>query len=290
MSFFRDNDHDSQYIRKVKEIPMLSNEEEVTLARAWRDTMDRPSAEKLINAHLRLVAKVAAGYRGYGLPLSDLIAEGNIGMLQAMKHYDPEKGFRLSTYAVWWIRASIQEHILHNWSLIKIGTTSSQKKLFFKLRATSAAIRKIHQEESLTPEVVAAIAKKLNVREDEVIHMSQRLTKDHSLNTTMGNDSENPTEWIEWLVDERDNQEIALMQRDEMSKRRELFKKAMECLNDRERVVIQKRRLFEPPKTLEEVAGQLNISRERVRQIENVSFAKLQKHIRMLLTPHPHNV
>lgn len=290
MSFFKDNDHDSQYIRKVKNIPMLTNEEEVSLARAWRDTMDKPSVEKLINAHLRLVAKVAAGYRGYGLPLSDLIAEGNIGMLQAMKHYDPEKGFRLSTYAIWWIRASIQEHILHNWSLIKIGTTTSQKKLFFKLRKTSAAIKKIHQEEYLTPEVIKAIAIKLNVREDEVVHMSQRLTKDHSLNTTLSSDSESPSEWIEWLVDERDNQEISLMQRDEMSKRRVLFKKAMECLNERERIVIKKRRLVEPPKTLEEVANTLKISRERVRQIENASFAKLQKQIRILLAPHPHNI
>ena len=290
MSFFHDNDHDSIYIKKIKKIPMLSNEEEVLLARAWRDTMDRQSAEKLINAHLRLVTKIAAGYRGYGLPLSDLIAEGNIGMLQAMKHYDPEKGFRLSTYAMWWIRASIQEHILHNWSLIKIGTTSAQKKLFFSLRKTSAAIRKAHDDDTLTPEIIAAIAKKLNVREEEVMHMSQRLKKDHSLNSPLHTDDENQTEWIEWLVDERDNQEINLIQKDEMNKRRVLFNEAMKCLTDRERNIIQQRRLTEPPLTLDEVSEHHGISRERVRQIENSAFEKLQKHIRMLLTPHPHNI
>ena len=290
MSFFHDNDHDSIYIKKIKKIPMLSNEEEVLLARAWRDTMDRQSAEKLINAHLRLVTKIAAGYRGYGLPLSDLIAEGNIGMLQAMKHYDPEKGFRLSTYALWWIRASIQEHILHNWSLIKIGTTSAQKKLFFSLRKTSAAIRKAHDDDTLTPEIIAAIAKKLNVREEEVMHMSQRLKKDHSLNSPLHTDDENQTEWIEWLVDERDNQEINLIQKDEMNKRRVLFNEAMKCLTDRERNIIQQRRLTEPPLTLDEVSEHHGISRERVRQIENSAFEKLQKHIRMLLTPHPHNI
>lgn len=290
MSFFHDNDHDSHYIKKIKKVPLLSSDEEIALARAWRETMDRPAAEKLINAHLRLVTKIAAGYRGYGLPLSDLIAEGNIGMLQAMKHYDPEKGFRLSTYAMWWIRASIQEHILHNWSLIKIGTTSAQKKLFFSLRKTSAAIRKAHEDETLTPEIIAAIATKLNVREDEVIHMSQRLKKDHSLNTPLHASEENQTEWIEWLVDERDNQEINLIQKDEMNKRRALFNSAMECLNDRERSIIQTRRLSEPPLTLDEVSDNLGISRERVRQIENSAFAKLQKHIRMLLDPHPHNV
>lgn len=290
MSFFHDNDHDSHYIRKIKKIPILSNEEEIKLARAWRETMDRPSAEKLINAHLRLVTKIAAGYRGYGLPLSDLIAEGNIGMLQAMKHYDPEKGFRLSTYAMWWIRASIQEHILHNWSLIKIGTTSSQKKLFFSLRKTSAAIRKAHEDETLTPELVTAIATKLKVSEEEVKHMSQRLKKDHSLNTPLQANDENQTEWIEWLVDERDNQEINLIQKDEMVKRRILFNDAMTCLTDRERSIIQKRRLTEPPLTLDEVSDDLGISRERVRQIENAAFSKLQKHIRMSLDPHPHNV
>jgi len=290
MSFFHDSDHDSHYIRKIKKIPMLTSEEEVVLARAWRETMDRPAADKLINAHLRLVTKIAAGYRGYGLPLSDLIAEGNIGMLQAMKHYDPEKGFRLSTYAMWWIRASIQGHILHNWSLIKIGTTSSQKKLFFSLRKTSEAIRKAHGEETLTPEIITAIAVKLNVREDEVIHMTQRLKKDHSLNTPLHAGEENQTEWIEWLVDERDNQEINIIQKDEMNKRRILFNSAMECLTDRERTIIQQRRLIEPPLTLDEVSENLGISRERVRQIENAAFAKLQKHIRILLDPHPHNV
>jgi RNA polymerase sigma-32 factor len=290
MSLNHDSDHDSYYIQKVKNIPMLTSEEEVALARAWRETMDRASAEKLINAHLRLVAKIAAGYRGYGLPLSDLIAEGNIGMIQAMKHYDPEKGFRLSTYAMWWIRASIQEHILHNWSLIKIGTTSAQRKLFFSLRKTSAAIRKVHDDDILAQDVLEAIAKKLKVSVEEVQHMSQRLKKDHSLNTLIHQNDENQTEWIEWLEDEKANQEINLMQKDEMKKRRALFTKAMECLNDRERKIIVMRRLSDPTHTLDDVSDAIGVSRERVRQIENAAFNKLQKNIRLQISLHPHNI
>ncbi len=290
MSLHHDSNHDYHYIRKVKNIPMLTSDEEIALARAWRETHDRVAVEKLINAHLRLVAKIAAGYRGYGLPLSDLIAEGNVGMMQAMKHYDPEKGFRLSTYAMWWIKASIQEHILHSWSLVKIGTTAAQRKLFFNLRKTRETIRGVHEEDHLTPELITALATKLKVREEEIVHMSQRLIRDNSLNSTLGGSDDNQSEWIEWLTDERDNQEIQLIQKDELKKRKALFNKAMECLNERERKIIRERRLKEPPLTLEEVSLNVGVSRERVRQIENMAFTKLQKNIRRLVSPHPHHV
>ncbi len=290
MSLHHDSNHDYHYIRKVKNIPMLTSDEEIQLARAWRETQDRVAVEKLINTHLRLVAKIASGYRGYGLPLSDLIAEGNVGMMQAMKHYDPEKGFRLSTYAMWWIKASIQEHILHSWSLVKIGTTAAQRKLFFNLRKTREAIRGVHEEDHLTPELITALATKLKVREEEIVHMSQRLIRDNSLNSTLGGGDDNQIEWIEWLTDERDNQEIQLIQKDELKKRVALFNKAMQCLNERERKIITERRLTEPPLTLEEVSIDIGVSRERVRQIENSAFSKLQKHIRNLVNLHPHHV
>ncbi len=290
MSLHHDSNHDYHYIRKVKNIPMLTSDEEIALARAWRETHDRVAVEKLVNAHLRLVAKIASGYRGYGLPLSDLIAEGNVGMMQAMKHYDPEKGFRLSTYAMWWIKASIQEHILHSWSLVKIGTTAAQRKLFFNLRKTRETIRGVHEEDYLTPELITALATKLKVREEEIVHMSQRLIRDNSLNSTIGGSDDNQSEWIEWLTDESDNQEIQLIQKDELKKRKALFNKAMECLNERERKIIKERRLKEPPLTLEEVSLNVGVSRERVRQIENTAFTKLQKNIRRLVNPHPHHV
>jgi RNA polymerase sigma-32 factor len=288
-----DSDYNSQYIQKIKAMPMLSLEEEVELARCWRDSQSPKSVEKLINAHLRLVAKIASGYRGYGLPLSDLIAEGNIGMMQAMKHYDPEKGFRLSTYAMWWIKASIQTHILHSWSMVKIGTTATQRKLFFNLSRTRNTIRaahaEAHQHDILTSDLINAIAIKLKVPPSEVEHMSQRMNQDSSLNASVGSE-EGSQEWIEWLADDRENQEVMLIQQDEMKKRKDLLDKAYGCLTEREYQILSARRLTEPHMTLEEVAEKFQISRERVRQIENAAFIKLQRTIRHLMKAHPSHV
>jgi RNA polymerase sigma-32 factor len=274
------DDH-RQYIQKVRQLNTLSLEEEYQLAKDWREKQDHKAMKKLAEAHLKLVAKVASGYRGYGLPISDLIAEGNIGMMQAMKHYEPDKGFRFSTYAMWWIKASMQDYILHTWSLVKIGTTAAQKKLFFSLKKTKREIINqtdgATQEEQLTKELVQKIATKLNVSEDEVWSMEQRIgSKDASLHTPVG-DGERTAEWMDWLADESDNQEIQLVQRDEMDKRRQAFNKAMEALNAREQQILVSRRLEEPPKTLEEISQKLDISRERVRQLEFSAFEKLKK-------------
>ncbi len=273
-----------QYVQKVRSFAMLSLEEEYKLAKDWRENQDQKAMEKLAAAHLKLVAKIAAGYRGYGLPISDLIAEGNIGMMQAMKHYEPERGFRFSTYAVWWIKASMQEYILHTWSLVKIGTTAAQKKLFFSLKKTKRALIQEAQSidgkqhsDQLTPELVQKIALKLNVSEDEVWSMEQRIAShDSSLNTPV-KDSESTMEWMDWLADESDNQEIQVAQRDEMDKRRHAFQGAMKALNSREQEIIVGRRLDEPPKTLEEMSQLMTISRERVRQLEISAFEKLKK-------------
>ena len=275
------NDH-HKYVQKVRQLNTLSIEEEYQLAKDWREKQDQKAMNKLAEAHLKLVAKVAAGYRGYGLPMSDLIAEGNIGMMQAMKHYEPERGFRFSTYAMWWIKARMQDYILHTWSLVKIGTTAAQKKLFFSLKKTKREI--ISQDEdsnkndTLTAELAQKIAIKLNVNEEEVWSMDQRLGgKDASLHTPVGSDGESTTEWMDWLADESDNQEIQLAQRDEMDKRRTAFNKAMCALNAREQQILIGRRLEEPPKTLEEISQKLDISRERVRQLEFSAFEKLKK-------------
>jgi RNA polymerase sigma-32 factor len=258
---------------------MLTLEEEYELATKWRNEGDSEAIERLVSSHLRLVAKIAGGYRGYGLPLSDLVAEGNIGMMQAMKHYDPERGFRLSTYAMWWIKASIQDYILRTWSLVKIGTTSSQKRLFFSLRK---AQRQIHalEEGELNPEIITALARKLSVDESEVIDMNQRLSGDRSLNVTVRSSEEEAPEWIEWLVDDREDQEMQTIHLDEISKRRTLLDNAMACLNAREHQVFIERRLKDPPLTLEEISTNIGISRERVRQIEYGAFEKIQKQIK----------
>ncbi len=274
------DDH-RQYVQKVRQLNTLSLEEEYQLAKDWREKQDFKAMTKLAEAHLKLVAKVAVGYRGYGLPISDLIAEGNIGMMQAMKHYEPDRGFRFSTYAMWWIKASMQDYILHTWSLVKIGTTAAQKKLFFSLKKTKREIinqtGENTQNDQLTTELVQKIAIKLNVSEEEVWSMEQRIGgKDASLHTPVG-DGERTAEWMDWLADESDNQEIQLAQRDEMDKRRQAFNKAMTALNAREQQILVSRRLEEPPKTLEEISQKLDISRERVRQLEFAAFEKLKK-------------
>lgn len=270
-----------KYVQKVRQLNTLSLEEEYQLAKDWREKQDQKAMKKLAEAHLKLVAKIAAGYRGYGLPMSDLIAEGNIGMMQAMKHYEPDRGFRFATYAMWWIKASMQDYILHTWSLVKIGTTAAQKKLFFSLKKTKREIINLAegnpQDDQLTQELAKKIATKLNVSEEEVWSMEQRLGgKDASLHTPIG-DSERTSEWMDWLADESDNQEIQLAQRDEMEKRRKAFNKAMTALNAREQQILISRRLDEPPKTLEEISQRLDISRERVRQLEFAAFEKLKK-------------
>jgi len=277
------NDDIDHYIARIREIPMLSHEEEFELAMQWRDKGDRKAIDRLLASHLRLVAKVAAGYRGYGMPLSDLIAEGNIGMMHAIKNYDPQRGFRFSTYAIWWIKANIQEYVLRSWSLVKIGTTAAQKRLFFKLRQTRKSGPADSGDFELSPEMLTHIATKLEVSEEEVRQMNQRLSGvDHSLNVTMKADGQGEVEWIDWLADDRENQEVALMQRDEITKRMDLLNQAMESLNERERNIIVDRRLTDPPQTLAELSEKYTISRERVRQIEVSAFEKLQRAIKRL--------
>ncbi len=272
----------SRYLQEIRKFPMLEPDEEFMLAKAWREHGDTKSAERLVTSHLRLVAKIAMGYRGYGLPLSELISEGNVGMMQAVKRFDPDRGFRLATYAMWWIRAAIQEYILHSWSLVKMGTTAAQKKLFFNLRRLKGQMQAI-DEGDLSAEHVAAIAKKLDVPEQDVVQMNRRLaTPDHSLNAPLRVDGEG--EWQDWLVDETESQEIQLAERDELGKRKRLLKAAMDTLNPRERHILSERRLRDNPTTLEDLSQQYGISRERVRQIEVRAFEKLQKSIRTAAT------
>ncbi len=272
------------YLEAIKKFPMLRADEEYMHAKAWRAHGDLESAHKLVTAHLRLVAKIAMGYRGYGLPVADLIAEGNIGLMQAVKRFDPEKGFRLSTYAMWWIRASIQEYILHSWSLVKIGTTAAQKRLFFNLRRMKRDIQAIDQGQ-MTPAQIAKIAKELGVAEQEVVNMDRRLSgPDHSLNAPMRADGEGG-EWQDWLVDERDNQETKLGEAEELAERQQMLQTALTKLNPRERAIIARRRMTYPPATLEDLAQEYSVSRERVRQIEAKAFSKLQEHIRALALP-----
>lgn len=268
----------SRYLQEIRKFPMLAPEEEFMLAKSWREHGDLDSAHKLVTSHLRLVAKIAMGYRGYGLPLAELISEGNVGMMQAVKRFDPDRGFRLATYAMWWIRAAIQEYILHSWSLVKIGTTAAQKKLFFNLRKLKGQLQAI-EDGDLPPETVKEIATKLEVPEQDVINMNRRLASpDHSLNAPLRADSEG--EWQDWLVDHDETQEIKLGDRQELTKRRELLKGAMTHLNDRERHILRERRLRDDPTTLEDLSQQYGISRERVRQIEVRAFEKLQKAVR----------
>jgi RNA polymerase sigma-32 factor len=265
----------SRYLQEIRKFPMLSAEEELELARRWKEQGDERAAHKLVTSHLRLVAKIAMGYRGYGLPLSELISEGNVGMMQAVKRFDPERGFRLATYAMWWIRAAIQEYILHSWSLVKMGTTAAQKKLFFNLRRLKAQMSAL-EDGDLQDEQVAKIAHALAVPEQDVISMNRRLaSSDQSLNAPVRADSEG--EWQDWLVDDTENQEDELAEREDMSNRRTLLANALKTLNERERHILIERRLKEEPTTLEELSQQYGISRERVRQIEVRAFEKLQK-------------
>jgi RNA polymerase sigma-32 factor len=268
----------SRYLQEIRKFPMLEPQQEFMLAKSWREHGDTEAAHKLVTSHLRLVAKIAMGYRGYGLPLSELISEGNVGMMQAVKRFDPDRGFRLATYAMWWIRAAIQEYILHSWSLVKMGTTAAQKKLFFNLRKLKGQMQAI-DEGDLSPEHVTQIATKLDVPEQDVVNMNRRLgSPDHSLNAPLRADSEG--EWQDWLVDEQDTQEISLAEREELSKRRALLKSAMTNLNERERHILTERRLRDEPTTLEDLSQHYGISRERVRQIEVRAFEKLQKNIK----------
>ena len=269
----------SRYLREIRRFPILTKEEEFQLAKDWLDHGDVDSAHKLVTSHLRLVAKIAMGYRGYGLPVSELISEGNIGMMQAVKRFDPDRGFRLATYAMWWIRAAIQEYILHSWSLVKIGTTAAQKKLFFNLRKLKRQLKAI-DEGDLPPETVATIADRLNVPEHEVINMNRRLAApDHSLNAPLRADGENDAEWQDWLEDPTPNQEVEITDADELSHQRRMLESAMSELNERERHIFTQRRLIEEPMTLEELSQIYKISRERVRQIEARAFEKVEHSI-----------
>jgi RNA polymerase sigma-32 factor len=265
----------SRYLQDIRKFPLLEPEEEYMLAKRWKEHEDPEAAARMVNSHLRLVAKLAMGYRGYGLPLGEVISEGNVGLMQAIKRFEPEKGFRLATYAMWWIKASIQEYILRSWSLVKIGTTAAQKKLFFNLRRMKGEIKAL-EEGDLKQENLETIATKLKVSEQEVINMNRRMSgPDSSLNAPVRADSEG--EWQDWLVDDSDNQETVLADQEEMAERRKMLAEAMKVLNERERKILAARRLEENPKTLEDLSQEYGISRERVRQIEVRAFEKLQK-------------
>ena len=269
----------SRYLQQIRKFPMLEPAEEYMLAKRWTEHQDTEAAHKLVTSHLRLVAKIAMGYRGYGLPIGEVISEGNVGLMQAVKKFDPDKGFRLATYAMWWIRASIQEYILRSWSLVKMGTTAAQKKLFFNLRKAKSQISAF-EEGDLHPEHLSQIATKLGVTEEEVTSMNRRLSGgDASLNAPMRADGE--SEWQDWLADDNAvSQETQLAESEEHTLRMELLQEAMQELNERERHILTQRRLIEDPLTLEELAGQYGVSRERVRQIEVRAFEKLQKAMR----------
>ena len=266
----------SAYLSQIKKFPMLDAEEEYMLAKNWKTTGNLKSAEKLVTSHLRLVAKIAMGYKGYGLPVNEMISEGNVGLMQAVKKFEPEKGFRLATYAMWWIKASIQEYILRSWSLVKIGTTTAQKKLFFNLKKLKNQIAP-KSEGDLRDEHVAEIAKKLDVNKDEVVSMNRRLSgKEHSLNTPIGEDGD---EWQDWVVDKEMDQELKFAQKEEMNQRKDLLKDSIKILNDREKEILYARRLNDKATTLEDLSKKYKISRERIRQIENKAFEKVQKHM-----------
>jgi RNA polymerase sigma-32 factor len=272
----------NRYLQEIRKFPLLEPEEEYMLAKRWVDHQDAEAAHKMVTSHLRLAAKIAMGYRGYGLPQAEVISEANVGLMQAVKRFDPEKGFRLATYAMWWIRASIQEYILRSWSLVKLGTTSAQKKLFFNLRKAKAKVGAL-EEGDLRPENVAQIAKVLSVTEDEVIDMNRRLSgSDASLNATVGSDGDSATQWQDWLEDEDSDQAEAYEEKDELDARRALLVQAMAVLNDREKDVLMQRRLADEPVTLEELSESYGVSRERIRQIEVRAFEKLQARMREL--------
>ena len=271
----------SRYLDQIKKFPMLAAEDEYNLAKDWLDKKNTKSAHKLVTSHLRLVAKIAMGYRGYGLPVADLIAEGNIGMMHAVKKFDPEKGFRLATYAMWWIKAAIQEFVLRSWSQVKIGTTASQKKLFFNLRKIKSKINAL-EDGDLSPKQVNHIAKTLDVPEDDVISMNRRmLGGDHSLNAQMNRNDGEETEWQDLLTDDRENQETLFVQHEEKTIRNKLMIDALNLLKSREKDIIIKRRLTDEPKTLEELSQEYKVSRERIRQIETRAFEKLQEAMKL---------
>jgi len=270
----------ARYLSEIRKFPLLDPGEEFMLAKRWREHGDTEAAHRLVTSHLRLVAKLAMGYRGYGLPLAEIVSEGNVGLMQAVKRFDPDRGFRLATYAMWWIRASIQEYVLHSWSLVKMGTTAAQKKLFFNLRKLKTQLKAI-EEGDLRPEHVSKIATALNVSEQEVIDMNRRLSSpDHSLNAPLRVDGDG--EWQDWLVDESVDQETHVAEREELEQRRALLQNAMKGLNARERHILVERRLKDEPATLEHLSREYGISRERVRQIEVRAFEKLQKAMRHL--------
>src|SRR5512134_2075154 len=271
----------ARYLAEIRQFPMLEQSEEFMLAKRWQEHQDTEAAHKMVTSHLRLVAKIAMGYRGYGLPMSEVISEGNVGLMQAVKRFDPDKGFRLATYAIWWIRAAIQEYILHSWSLVKIGTTAAQKKLFFNLRRLKGQMQAI-DEGDLSPEHVSRIANQLNVTEIEVVQMNRRIaTADMSLNAPLRDEGQG--EWQDWLVDPDDDQEVRVAEFEELSSRQDLLAGALRTLSEREREIISERRLRDTPSTLEHLSQRYGISRERVRQIEVRAFEKLQKSVRNAL-------
>jgi len=268
----------SRYLEEIRRFPMLEPQEEYMLAKSWREHGDREAAHKLVTSHLRLVAKIAMGYRGYGLPISEVISEGNVGLMQAVKRFEPEKGFRLATYAMWWIKAAIQEYILRSWSLVKMGTTANQKKLFFNLRKAKSKISAL-EDGDLRPDQVKIIAKRLGVTEQDVVEMNRRLGGDVSLNAPIREDGDSG-EWQDWLVDDTSSQEARLVESEESDNRRKALGEALTVLNDRERRIFEARRLADDPITLEELADEFGVSRERVRQIEVRAFEKVQKAVK----------
>ncbi len=270
----------TRYLQEIRKFPLLEQGEEYMLAKRWREHGDPDAAQRLVTSHLRLVAKVAMGYRGYGLPLSELISEGNVGMMQAVKRFDPDRGFRLSTYAVWWIRAAIQEYILHSWSLVKMGTTAAQKKLFFNLRRLKGRIEAI-EEGDLSPEHVKKIAKELAVPEADVVSMNRRLMgADRSLNTPVQADGDGESEWQDWLADDRADPEDTVQAEEQLRVRHDLLQDALESLGPRERHILFERRISETPKTLEDLSKVYGVTRERIRQLEERAFKKVQEHIK----------
>ena len=275
----------TRYLEEIRRFPMLEPQQEYMLAKSWREHEDRDAAHELVTSHLRLVARIAMGYRGYGLPIGEVISEGNVGLMQAVKRFDPDKGFRLATYAMWWIRAAIQEYILRSWSLVKMGTTAAQKKLFFNLRKIKGQLKAL-EEGDLRPDQVKRIATQLGVTEDDVVSMNRRLAGDSSLNAPVRNDSESG-EWQDWLVDDRIDQETALAESEEKESRRGMLNDALQGLNERERRVFQARRLVEEPLTLEELSSEFGVSRERIRQIEVRAFEKVQKAVQKAAAASP---
>ena len=269
----------NKYLQEIRKFPMLAPDEEFMLGKRWKEHGDTKAAHKLITSHLRLVAKIAMGYRGYGLPIGEVISEGNIGLMQAVKKFEPDKGFKLATYAMWWIKASIQEYVLRSWSLVKIGTTASQKKLFFNLRKIKGRIQAV-EEGDLKPENVKYIAKTLGVDEKDVISMNRRMGGDSSLNSPLRADADGDGEWQDWLVDDKDSQETILVENQESEMRTGLLGDALSKLNDRERRVIEARKLQDEPATLDDLSKEFNVSRERIRQIEVRAFEKLQKAVK----------